>query len=57
MVTISKIGQEVDSISIKIDNKIYFLSEKSNNFELYKAVKELSRVILHNQLKQNLNIK
>ena len=51
MVTISKLGSEVDCVSIKIDNKIYILSEKSNKYELYKAVKELSRVILQNKLK------
>jgi hypothetical protein len=52
MVTISKLGKEVDSISVKIDNKVYILSEKSNQFELFKAVKELSRVVLQNQLKE-----
>jgi len=46
MVTISKLGKEVDQVSIKINGKLYILSEKSNKFELYKAVKELSRVLL-----------
>lgn len=50
MVTISKLGLEVDLITVKIGKKTYILSEKSNQKELYKAVKELSRVILHNQI-------
>lgn len=50
MVTISKLGKEVDCITIKINKKVYILSEKSNQFELFQAVKELSRVILQNQL-------
>jgi hypothetical protein len=53
MVTISKLGSEVDTVIIKIDKKIYVLSENSNKLELYLAVKELSRVILLNQIKQN----
>lgn len=53
MVTISKIGQEVDTVTVKIDKKIYILSETSNQYELYKAVKELSRVILQKQLKED----
>ncbi len=52
MVTVSKLGKEVDFVSIKIDDKVYILSEESNQFELYKAVKELSRVVLQNQLKE-----
>lgn len=57
MVTISKLGTEIDSITVKIDKRTYILSEKSNPEELYKAVKELSRVILHNQIvKSNAKI-
>lgn len=52
MVTVSKLGKEVDCVTVKIDNKVYILSEKSNQFELFKAIKELSRVVLQNQLKQ-----
>ncbi len=50
MVTISKLGKEIDYVTVKIDDKVYILSENSNKFELYKAVKELSRVILLNQI-------
>ena len=52
MVTVSKLGSEVDSVSVKIDDKLYILSEESEKFELFKAVKELSRVILLYQMKQ-----
>lgn len=50
MVTISKTGSEVDVITVKIGKKLYFLSEKSNQMELFKAVKELSRVLLQKQM-------
>ena len=53
MVTISKLGSEVDVITVKINKITYKLSENSNKEELYKAVKELSRVILLNNLGEN----
>jgi len=52
MVTISKLGSELDSVTVKINNKIYNLSENSDKFELYLAVKELSRVLLQSQMKK-----
>lgn len=50
MVTISQLGSEVDTITVKIGKKVYILSENSNRMELFKAVKELSRVLLQKQM-------